>query len=105
MERSKFCLPGGNPDEFPSVSGFEEDKYHVIPTRLFREMVKRTFSTDSESSRFALGGVLLELESEKVIAVGTDGRRLARMEGLGRQLVIIKRAGQVRSFHASDSVD
>ena len=83
--RSKFRLPGGNPDEFPSVSGFEEDKYHVIPTRLFREMVKRSvFATDSESSRFALGGVLLELESEKVIAVGTDGRRLARMEGLGQ---------------------
>jgi DNA polymerase-3 subunit beta len=85
--RSKFRLPGSNPDEFPSVSGFEEDKYHVIPTRLFREMVKRTvFATDSESSRFALGGVLLELESEKVIAVGTDGRRLARMEGLGQAI-------------------
>lgn len=85
--RSKFRLPGGNPDEFPSVSNFEEDKYHVIPTRLFREMVKRTvFATDSESSRFALGGVLLELEDEKVIAVGTDGRRLARMEGLGQAI-------------------
>ena len=60
-------------DEFPSVSGFEEDKYHVIPTRLFREMVKRTvFATDAESSRFALGGVLLEMEGNEVIAVGTD---------------------------------
>ena len=52
--RSKFRLPGSNPDEFPSVNGFDEDKYHVIPTRLFREMVKRTvFATDAESSRFA----------------------------------------------------
>ena len=40
--RSKFKLPGSNPDEFPTVAGFEEDKYHVLPTRLFREMVKRT---------------------------------------------------------------
>ena len=62
-KRSKFKLPGNNPDEFPSVTGFDEDKYHVIPTRLFREMVKRTvFATDSDSSRFALGGVLLEME-------------------------------------------
>ena len=82
--RSKFRLPGSNPDEFPPVSGFEEDKYHVIPTRLFREMVKRTvFATDAESSRFALGGVLLEMEGNQVIAVGTDGRRLARMQGSG----------------------
>ena len=82
--RSKFRLPGSNPDEFPPVSGFEEDKYHVIPIRLFREMVKRTvFATDAESSRFALGGVLLEMEGNQVIAVGTDGRRLARMQGSG----------------------
>ncbi len=82
--RSKFKLPGANPDEFPVVDGFDEDKYHVVPTRLFREMVKRTvFATDSESSRYALGGVLLEMDADKIIAVGTDGRRLARMEGKG----------------------
>ncbi|TWT82406.1 DNA polymerase III subunit beta [Planctomycetes bacterium CA13] len=82
--RSKFRLPGSNPDEFPSVAEFHEDKYHVLPTRLFREMVKRTvFATDAESSRYALGGVLLEMEESSVIAVGTDGRRLAKMEGTG----------------------
>ena len=67
--------------------GFDEDKYHVLPTRLFREMVKRTvFATDSDSSRFALGGVLLEMEESRVTAVGTDGRRLARMEGTGESV-------------------
>ncbi|MGB7342685.1 MAG: DNA polymerase III subunit beta [Pirellulaceae bacterium] len=85
--RSKFKLPGNNPDEFPNVDGFDEAKYHVLPTRLFRSMVKRTvFATDSESSRYALGGVLLELDGESAIAVGTDGRRLARMEGTGESV-------------------
>ncbi len=85
--RSKYRLPGNDPDEFPAVAGFDEDKYHVMPTRLFREMVKRTvFATDPESSRYALGGVLLELEETSVIAVGTDGRRLARMEGVGESI-------------------
>lgn len=85
--RSKYRLPGNNPDEFPAVTGFEEDKYHVVSTRLFREMVKRTvFATDPESSRYALGGVLLELAEDKVTAVGTDGRRLARMEGTGESV-------------------
>ncbi|TWU40802.1 DNA polymerase III subunit beta [Novipirellula artificiosorum] len=82
--RSKYRLPGSNPDEFPSVAEFNEDKYHVLSTRLFREMVKRTvFATDAESSRYALGGVLLEMEGSSIIAVGTDGRRLAKMEGTG----------------------
>ena len=50
-------------------------------------MVKRTvFATDSDSSRFALGGVLLEMEESRVTAVGTDGRRLARMEGTGESV-------------------
>lgn len=82
--RSKFQLPAGNPDEFPVVRDFDQESYHQIPVRLFREMIKRTvFATDVESSRYALGGVLLEMEEKSVIAVGTDGRRLARMEGEG----------------------
>ena len=81
-ERSEFKLTAGDPDEFPSVAKFEETKYHVIPARLFREIISRTeFATDMESSRYALGGVLFELEPNKITAVGTDGRRLAKMEG------------------------
>lgn len=80
--RSRFRLPSANPDEFPRVVGFEEEAYHSLSARLFRELVRRTvFATDAESSRYALGGVLLEMEDERVTAVGTDGRRLARMEG------------------------
>ena len=81
-ERSKFKLPSSNPDEFPAVAEFSESKYHEIPVRLMKELIRRTlFATDSESSRYALGGVLLEMEAEKVTAVGTDGRRLAKMDG------------------------
>lgn len=81
-ERSEFKLPAANPDEFPQVAAFEEDKFHEIPSRLFRELVRRThFATDTESSRYALGGILLEFSEDKITAVGTDGRRLAKMEG------------------------
>lgn len=79
---SKFNLPSANPDEYPSVAQFEEDKYHEVPARLFCAMVKRTtFATDPDSTRYALGGVLFEMDGEQVLAVGTDGRRLARMQG------------------------
>ncbi len=81
-DRSEWKLPGENPDEFPNVTAFKEEKYHELAARLFREMVRRTaFATDNESSRYALGGVLLEMDGEKITAVGTDGRRLAKMEG------------------------
>lgn len=80
--RSEFKLPAENPDEFPEVATFEEKKFHEIPARLIKELVKRTlFATDNESSRYALGGVLLVFDGSEITAVGTDGRRLAKMKG------------------------
>jgi DNA polymerase-3 subunit beta len=80
--RSQFRLPAEDPLEFPSVAEFPADACFELSTPLVRELVKRTvFATDNESSRYALGGVLMELSSQHVIAVGTDGRRLAKMEG------------------------
>ena len=80
--RSEFKLPAENPDEFPDVVTFEEKKYHEVPARLIKELVRRTlFATDNESSRYALGGVLLVFDGSEIIAVGTDGRRLAKMVG------------------------
>jgi DNA polymerase III subunit beta len=81
-DRSEFQLPSENPDEFPDVVAFEETKYHELPARFFREIVRRTvFATDNESSRYALSGVLIELSANGITAVATDGRRLARQEG------------------------
>jgi len=78
---SEFQLPSENPDEFPIVAGFEAETYHQLPGPSFREIVRRTiFATDNESSRYALGGVLLEFEANKITAVATDGRRLSTQE-------------------------
>ncbi len=80
-DRSEFNLPARDPEEFPTIRDFPDASYHELPARLFREVIRRTaFATDVESTRYALGGVLLEFEPEKLTAVGTDGRRLARME-------------------------
>ncbi|MGD9723135.1 MAG: DNA polymerase III subunit beta [Pirellulales bacterium] len=80
-ERAEFQLPAENPQEFPAVADFNESAFHELAARAFRELIKRTvFATDNESSRYALGGVLLEMAADKIIGVGTDGRRLAKME-------------------------
>ena len=81
-DRSEFKLPSGDPDEFPAFPNFAEDKYHRISAPLFKQILTRTeFATDLESSRYALGGVLVELDANSVNAICTDGRRLAKMEG------------------------
>ena len=79
---SKFELQAHNPDEFPDVSDFEAQDYYELPANVLRELIKRTlFATDAESSRYALGGVKLEMDGEKLVAIGTDGRRLAVQHG------------------------
>ena len=79
---SRFQLPSQDPAEFPDIRPFTEANYYVVPGRAFRELIRRTaFATDTESTRFALGGVLLEMTGEQLVGVGTDGRRLAKQEG------------------------
>ncbi|MFO1002686.1 MAG: hypothetical protein U0936_20345 [Planctomycetaceae bacterium] len=51
--------------------------YFRIPAPVFRQMIRRTsFATDTESTRYALGGLLLEF-GEGTVIVATDSRRLA----------------------------
>ena len=82
-ERSTFNLPSEDPAEFPPAPSFDDSAHYQVPARLLKEMVRRTiFATDNESSRYALGGVKFENgEAGHLIAVGTDGRRLAKMQG------------------------
>jgi DNA polymerase III subunit beta len=80
--RAEFKLPGADPAEFPTVAEFAEEKYHEVPARLLREVIRRTvFAADVDTGRFALQGVLLELDENTITAVATDSRRLAKMEG------------------------
>ncbi len=81
-KQSRFELQGQNPDEFPEVVDFDEQDYFEISGPVLRDLIKRTlFATDAESSRYALSGVLLEMNDDSITTVGTDGRRLAKMEG------------------------
>ena len=84
-ERSRFTLATQPPDEFPDVEEFAETAYHEIPSKVLREMIKRTtFATDTDNTRYALGGVFFELLDEKAVAVATDGRRLAAQDGIAK---------------------
>lgn len=81
--KSEFKLPVIDPKEFPSVKAWEETDYIELPTRWLREAIRRTsFATDPNTTRFALGGLRLEMTDESSLTlVATDGRRLARVVG------------------------
>jgi DNA polymerase-3 subunit beta len=73
-----YKLPSEAPDLFPEIPDFAATAYHAIAAADLRRLIRRTmFATDGESTRYALGGVLVELKPDSVTMVGTDGRRLA----------------------------
>lgn len=75
---SQFKLSAHDAAEFPPVPDFDESAYYTISGGAFRDAIRRTyFATDVESSRYALGGVLLDMEADKVTLAATDSRRLA----------------------------
>ena len=77
---SEFTLPVEDASLFPEVPDFAATSYHVVAAADLKKLIRRTiFATDVESTRYALGGVLVELTAESIAMVGTDGRRLARM--------------------------
>jgi DNA polymerase III subunit beta len=81
--RSRYRLQSENPDEFPSIDATIGDTFIEVPARLLGTMIKRTsFATDMESSRYALGGINIETDDQTLIAIGTDGRRLAKFSGV-----------------------
>lgn len=75
---SEFRLSVEDPAEFPDVAVFSDENYHVINGKVLKEGIQRTlFAADVESTRYALGGVLMELRPDSMVLAATDSRRLA----------------------------
>jgi len=77
--KAEFRFPTEDPDGFPDVKGFTEDKFFTVKAGDLRRLIRRTlFATDTESTRVALGGIQVEFNIDKrVNFVATDSRRLS----------------------------
>jgi DNA polymerase-3 subunit beta len=75
----KFVLPLDDPALYPDLPRAPADAgWHRTSAADLRTLIKRTrYATDVESTRYALGGTLLDLGDDKVTMVATDGRRMA----------------------------
>jgi DNA polymerase-3 subunit beta len=76
-----WTLPTEDVAEFPTWDSGELKAICRLPADQFCRAAKATiYATDSESSRYALGGVLVEVADGNPTWVATDGRRLSCVE-------------------------
>lgn len=76
--QSEFRLSVEDPAEFPDVPAFADESYYVVPGKTLKQGIQRTiFATDVESTRYALGGILMDVNSDQFTLAATDSRRLA----------------------------
>ncbi len=79
---SHFQVFGQPPGDFPPLPEFKGDPDFEIPCADMHTLITETvFATARENSRYAINGVLIERESNKLVMVATDGRRLALAKG------------------------
>jgi DNA polymerase-3 subunit beta len=103
--KSIFNLAGLDPEEFPSLPAYQEERFSLVSTRLFREMIEKTvFAASNEESRYHLNGVLLvrskQAGKEALRMVATDGHRLSlidrgnqKIQGVEEKGIIVPKKG------------
>jgi DNA polymerase-3 subunit beta len=80
-QANEFEMGGEDASGFPDVPPFTDDAYHELTAGILRDMIRRTiFAAAVENPRYAVTGVLWELEDSTARLVATDGRRLAVVE-------------------------
>ena len=77
----RWLLPTSDPAEYPTHQPEEFRPIAHLPGDQFSRMMRSVKSaTDTDSSRYALGGVLLEFRGGLLSMVATDGRRMHASE-------------------------
>jgi len=79
--RGQFRVSGENAADFPEVAVGDAETFVEMPAPLFRELAERSeFAASRELGRYAIDGILFEIEGTTIRMVSTDGRRLALAE-------------------------
>jgi DNA polymerase-3 subunit beta len=79
---NEWEMPSENPSDFPDIPTFSDKQFHEVPAGVLRNMIRKTvFSAAKESTKFAMTGVLWEIEGKNLRLVATDSKRLALMIG------------------------
>ncbi len=76
--QSVFRLSTEAASEYPALGTFEPVGQFALEGRVLRELIRRSvFAADEESTRYALGGVAVDVRESQITFAATDTRRLA----------------------------
>lgn len=110
--RTRFTLATLPAADFPSIATEEGMQSMVFPAAELKRLLDKTaFAMAQQDVRYYLNGVLLEVAEDGLVAVATDGHRLARfavaLEGVGTsegvQLILpAKTVSEVRRLLRED---
>lgn len=86
--RTKFRIPGAEPEEFPSMPRLTRTPEISFPAKLIRRMISGVaFAIPPEDDvRYTLKGVKFESDMDGVRMVATDGHRLSLATGQNEEL-------------------
>ena len=80
-QNCRFKLIGLPKEEFPKFPEFKEKEVFKLKQIDLKDMIRLTsFAVSHEESRYVLNGILLEIDSDTIRMIATDGRRLAKIE-------------------------
>lgn len=72
------CIPS---DNFPEIVNISNENYFEIPQFEYNQMINHTiFAVSDDETRYFLNGVYFEKNSDKILMVATDGRRLSYID-------------------------
>ncbi len=82
-EKAEYTIAGLAPDEFPKFRPFPQKGLIPIPGKIIKDLVERTiFSVSYDDSKYALSGILMQIEKQEdqanmtIRMVSSDGHRL-----------------------------
>lgn len=76
--RSRFSLSTLSANEFPGIDALIAPFEFSLPQRVLKKIIDQTqFCMAQQDVRYYLNGLMIELMNNKIIAVATDGHRLA----------------------------
>lgn len=78
---SHFKLNGMSGNDYPQLPNLNEAMRLELPKEELKAMLSKTaFAVSKDESRYLMTGILLKVESGSMTFVGTDARRLAKVE-------------------------
>jgi DNA polymerase-3 subunit beta len=80
---SEYEMPGEDPASFADIADFAAgERYHELAAGDLQRMIRRTvFAAAKDEGKYAMRGVLWDMEEKKARLVATDGKRLAVSSG------------------------